>query len=143
MTPDEQYTQMSLWCLLSAPLLLSCNLTKLDDFTIGLLTNDEVLEINQDSLGIAAHTIAKAQSLFAFKAYQILAKDLEDGSKAVGLFNKGKVASNITVQWKDLGFSGTCSVRDLWRQQDLGTFPEKFTKRINSHGVLLLKIKPI
>ena len=84
LTPNEQYTHISLWCLLCSPLLIGCDMTKLDDFTLNLLTNDEVLDVSQDPLGRQAGRIAKNGSL------EIWAKDLEDGSKAVGLFNRGE-----------------------------------------------------
>src|SRR5258705_11829576 len=81
LTPDEQYAHMSAWCLQSVPLLLGCDLTKLDAFTLSLLTNDEVLAVNQDPLGKQAIIVSKTDSC------GVLAKDLADGSKAAGLFN--------------------------------------------------------
>jgi alpha-galactosidase len=141
LTPDEQYTQMSLWCLLSAPLLLSCNLTMLDEFTIGLLTNDEVLEINQDPLGIQATTIKSTFSIPGLIGTRVLAKKLEDGSMAVGLFNLGRFSCSVSIEWNRLGLEGMHSVRDLWRQKDLGEFSGKFSAKVAPHGVLLVKIK--
>ena len=84
LTPNEQYTHISLWSLLASPLLIGCDLTKLDDFTLNLLTNDEVIEVNQDPLGVQAHRIFKRDDV------EVWAKPLEDGSKAVGLFNLGE-----------------------------------------------------
>ena len=84
LTPNEQYTHVSLWCLLAAPLILSGDITRLDDFTLSLLTNDEVIEVDQDPLGKAALRVAKAGEL------EVWAKDMEDGRKAVGLFNRGE-----------------------------------------------------
>jgi alpha-galactosidase len=136
LTPSEQYTHISLWCLLCSPLLIGCDMTKLDDFTLNLLTNDEVLEVSQDSLGRQAVRIAKDGSL------EIWAKDLEDGSKAVGLFNRGDDAATITVKWSELGVSGQQSVRDLWRQQNLGKFPDQFHTEVSRHGVVLVKVTP-
>ena len=66
---------------------------------------------------------------------------LEDGSKAVGLFNRGAEAATVTVNWTDLGIKGKKAVRDLWRQQDLGKFSDKFEATVPSHGVVLVKIK--
>jgi alpha-galactosidase len=136
LTPSEQYTHISLWCLLCSPLLIGCDMTKLDDFTLNLLTNDEVLEVSQDPLGRQAARIAKNGSL------EIWAKDLEDGSKAVGLFNRGDDTATITVKWSELGVSGQQSVRDLWRQQDLGKFPDQFHTEVSRHGVVLVKVTP-
>jgi alpha-galactosidase len=112
LTPDEQYTHMSAWCLMSVPLLLGCDLTKLDAFTLSLLTNDEVIAINQDVLGKQATVISKQGDC------GILAKDLFDGSKAAGLFNTGDTGvKTIVLSWKDMGIQGKYIVRDLWRQK--------------------------
>jgi alpha-galactosidase len=139
LTHDEQYTHMSLWCLLSSPLLLGCDLTKLDDFTLSLLTNDEVLDVNQDPLA--------RQASFVFRdapgQVEVWAKAMEDGSKAVGLFNRSPAETNITAKWSDLGISGKQTVRDLWRHQDAGKFDGSFTAAVPSHGVVLVKISPV
>ena len=135
LTPDEQYTHISLWCLLSSPLLIGCDLEKLDDFTLGLLTNDEVLAIDQDALGKQAVTISKVGETCVY------AKPLEDGSIAAGLFNLGPVASAVSVKWSDLGIKGRRMVRDLWRQKDLGVFSDQFEAPIVApQGVVLVRI---
>ena len=134
LTPNEQYTHISLWCLLSAPLLIGCDMTQLDDFTLGLLTNDEVLDVNQDPLGQQAKRISKNGSL------EVWAKDLEDGSKAVGLFNRGPGEQTVQVSWSELGIHGKQTVRDLWRQKDLGKFANEFQTAVPRHGVVLVKI---
>jgi len=137
LTPNEQYTHLSLWCLLAAPLLLGCDLQNLDEFTLGLLTNDEVLEVDQDPLGRQAGRVA------ADGPTQVWAKDMADGSKAVGLFNlDDHEPRTVTVRWSDLGISGPRAVRDLWRQKDLGTFDGKFEARVLVHGVVLVRISP-
>jgi alpha-galactosidase len=132
--PNEQYTHISLWCLLSSPLLIGCDMTKLDDFTLGLLTNDEVLAVNQDPLGRPAGRVARSGSL------EIWARDLADGTKAVGLFNRGETETTATAKWSDLGLKGRQPVRDLWRQQTLGTFADAFSAPVPRHGVVLVKI---
>lgn len=136
LTPNEQYTHISLWCLLSAPLLIGCDMTHMDDFTINLLSNDEVLAVDQDSLGRQAARAAKDDLL------EVWAKDLEDGSKAVGLFNRGEGEARVTAKWPDLGISGKQTVRDLWRQKDLGQFDNAFDANVPRHGVVLIKISP-
>ncbi|MBE2212850.1 MAG: putative Ig domain-containing protein [Opitutaceae bacterium] len=158
LTPDEQYSHFTLWALWSAPLILGCPLDSMDSFTLGLLTNDEVLEVNQDPLGRMAVTILGECDK------QVLAKPLEDGSIAVGLFNRGSEPRALTVPWDMLVFDGlpeharlwnweltstgqdrnfSCSVRDLWRQQDVGVFREQFTAIVPSHGVILLRVRPV
>jgi alpha-galactosidase len=136
LTPSEQYTHISLWCLLCSPLLIGCDMTKLDDFTLNLLTNDEVLDVSQDPLGRQAGRIAKNGQL------EVWAKDLEDGTKAVGLFNRSDSAATVTVKWADLGVSGQQSVRDLWRQQNLGKFADQFQTEVSRHGVVMVKVSP-
>jgi len=136
LTPDEQYTHISLWCLLSAPLLIGCDLEKLDDFTLSLLTNDEVLALDQDSLARQAVCISTNGDL------RVYAKGLEDGSKAVGLFNLSANTAPVTVMWSDLRLSGKQTVRDLWRQEDVGVFADKFEAPVAPHGVVLVRIFP-
>jgi alpha-galactosidase len=134
LTPSEQYTHISLWCLLSAPLLIGSDLSRLDPFTINLLTNDEVLAVNQDPLGKQAVQVKSNSS------YEIWEKELDDGSKAVGLFNLTLKPLNIHVDLKDLGISGYADMRDLWRQKDLGPVDLSFEMMIQPHGAALLKI---
>jgi alpha-galactosidase len=135
LTPDEQYTHISLWCLLSAPLLIGCDLTTLDEFTLSLLTNDEVLDVNQDPLG------DQAQRIVIDDDKQLWVKNMEDGSKAVGLFNlDGFDEQSVIVKWSDLGINGKHSVRDLWRQKHMATSDEGYTVKVPAHGVVLVKI---
>ena len=136
LTPNEQYTQISLWSLLAAPLLLGSDLEKLDPFTLSLLTNDEVLAVNQDPLCRQATRVARVGSGVVY------AKLLEDGSWAVGLFNRGETERRVKVRWPALGIGGRHRVRDLWRQQDLGTFADEFEASVPRHGVVLVKVTP-
>ena len=136
LTPNEQYTHISLWSLLDAPLLIGCDMTQLDPFTLGLLTNDEVIDVNQDPLGKQAAPVSRQGNL------EVWSKALEDGSLAVGLFNRGRTVTTINANWQDLGVRGRQKVRDLWRQKDLGEFAENYAGAVPPHGVVLLKITP-
>ncbi len=136
LTPNEQYTHVSLWCLVAAPLILSGDITRLDEFTLSLLTNDEVLDVDQDPLGQPGRRVAIHEDL------EVWAKNLEDGTKAVGLFNRGDMETMVAAQWRDLGVTGKQSVRDLWRQQDLGLFDGEFKASVPRHGVVLVRLKP-
>jgi alpha-galactosidase len=161
LTPNEQYTHISLWCLLCSPLLIGCDMTQLDDFTLNLLSNDEVLEVNQDPLGRQAARIKQDGTL------EVWAKDMEDGSKAVGLFNRGDAEAVVSVTWPELGINGPQPasggaaqngasqlmtlgqhtgnrqlVRDLWRQKDLGYFKDQFQTPVPRHGVVLVSVSP-
>ena len=137
LTPDEQYTHISLWCMLSAPLLIGCDMDRLDPLTLGLLTNDEVLALDQDALGKQA---VRAATTGAIDVY---VKDLEDGSKAVGLFNRAPEAATVTFnKLAHLGMAGRQHVRDLWRQQDLPDVTGAIKATIGPHGVVLLRLAP-
>jgi alpha-galactosidase len=138
LTPDEEYTHMTLWCLLDAPLLLANDMSQMDAFTKNLLENDEVIGVSQDSLGDQAVTVAKDGDA------RVYAKNMEDGSKAVGLFNTGTNGTiTVTVKWSDLKISGEQNVRDLWRQKDLGKFNGEFSLPVAPHSAELVKISPL
>jgi alpha-galactosidase len=137
LTPDEQYTHITLWCLLSSPLLLGCDLSQLDDFTLGLLTNDEVIAVDQDPLGRQARRVMQDGPA------EVWAKDLEDGSKAVGLFNlSDSSVLKVTARRTDVGIAGAYAARDPWRQKDLGRFSNDFAAELPAHGSMLLKLTP-
>lgn len=135
LTPDEQYLQMSMWCLVSSTLLISCELDRLDEFTLRLLTTDEVLDINQDPLGKAARRTLTRGSL------DVWVKDLEDGSKAIGFFNRAREPLEAVVELKDLGLTGKYHVRDLWKRADLSDVEGQITVNPAPHGVKLYKFK--
>ncbi len=152
LTPDEQYTHISLWALQQAPLLIGCDMTQLDDFTLSLLTNHEVLAVNQD---IAAQPVKRIILQQGFEAW---IKKLADGSWALGVFYVGSTADapedyfawdqndkarELSIDVQSLGLKkGDYSVRDLWRQTDLGVSKEKINVKVPYHGVVLLKLKP-
>lgn len=137
LTYDEQYTHITLWCMVSSPLLIGCDMERMDEFTLNLLSNDEVLAVNQDALGRQGTCIAKSGPDDTLRVY---AKELEDGTKAVGLFNLGDQTAEVTVKWSDLKRSGSLKVRDLWRQKDLGRFESQFTMSVAPHGAELVKV---
>lgn len=134
MPPTMQYAYMSLWSLIAAPLIYSGDMSKLDEFTINVLCNPEVIEVNQDPLGECGNVIQKTKDQF------LLVKNLVDGSLAVGLFNRGKNAAEVAVDWSDLKLSGKQLVRDLWHQKDLGVFNQKFIAQVPAQGVVMVKI---
>jgi len=96
----------------------------------------EVVAVDQDAKGIQGHRITAEGPL------EVWAKQLSDGSMAVGLFNRGGTQDPMTVNFKDLGFSGAVTLRDLWNHKDLGSFQDHFTVEVPRHGVILLKVKP-
>ena len=135
--PDEQYLHFSLWCLFSAPLLIGCDMEKLDAFTLGLLTNDEVIAIDQDQLGKQATCVDTVGDL------RIYVKSLEEGSYAVGFCNFGLEKVNLSYKnFKHLGITGHKLVRDLWRQKDVASIDTKngsIDIHVPAHGVVLYK----
>ncbi len=135
LTGDEQITHMSLWCLLAAPLLVGCDLTRLDAFTSAVLTNDEVIAIDQDALGQEATMIRHDPN-----DGEVWARPLRDGTWAVGLLNGGPKEVPLTVRWANLGLRGPQKVRDLWLHEDEGTFDQDYTVAVPTHGTVLLKI---
>ena len=136
LTPNEQHSYMSLWCLMAAPLIFSGDMTKLDAFTLSILCNAEVIEIDQDTLGRQAKIIRQNDDQL------ILAKPLEDGSLAVGLFNLNEVEQEIAIPLSELGLQGTQRVRDLWRQRDLEPVRESLRSQVARHGVTLVRLWP-
>jgi alpha-galactosidase len=129
LTPNEQYSYMSLWALMASPLFFSGDMTQLDPFTLNVLCNSEVIGVDQDPLGHQAHVLRQNDNEL------VLVRDLEDGSKAVGLFNLGETSAKLTVSRADLGLTGKQYVHDLWRQKDLGKFKGEFQTEVPRHGV--------
>ena len=138
LAPHEQLTHITLWSLLAAPLLIGCDMTALDQFTIDLLTNDEVLAVDQDSLGKAASRVDQTQTLDG--TTQVWSRPLHDGTIAVGLFNTGTTPAKVSARWQKLGITGKQNVRDLWRAKDLGVRTGVFTTTVPKHSVVFVKI---
>jgi alpha-galactosidase len=134
LTPTEQYSFMSLWALSAAPIFFSGHMGKLDAFTINVLCNPEVIDIDQDSLGQCGRVINTGDNMF------LMVKDLDDGSKAIGLCNAGEFPSEVVAKWSDIGLKGKELVRDVWRQKELGAFRNEYKAQVPRRGVVLLRI---
>jgi alpha-galactosidase len=134
LTPNEQITHLTLWCLQSAPLLIGCDMAQMDPWTVSLLSNDEVLEVNQDPLAKPAGRRSQQDQV------EVWARPLWDGTMAVGLFNRGIERATVTARWSDLGLHGRQPVRDLWQQKNLGSFDGSFAVPVAGHGAVLVKI---
>lgn len=137
LTPNEQYTHVSLWAIVAAPFIFSGDITRLDEFTLSLLTNDEIIEVDQDPLGMPGYRVSKSGDS------EVWMRKLEDGSIAVGLFNRASADAKITASWSDLEIIGRQKVRDLWRQKDLGSFRDKYTAKVPGRGVVMVRITPL
>ena len=134
LTPNEQITHITMWALQAAPLLIGCDLTQIDRFTLDLLTNHDVIEVDQDELGKPARRVAVDGQT------EVWARPLADGSIAVGLFNRGEEAAKVTAKFNDIQVAGTRRVRDLWRGDDLGTRTEAYSVSVPRHGAVLIKV---
>ena len=134
MTPNEQYSFVSLWCLMAAPLFFSGDMRALDPFTLNVLCNPEVLEVDQDPLGECARVVELEEGDFA------MVKRLADGSHAVGLFHRGEFEKELRVEWQALGLAAPRRVRDLWRQQELVPAAQALAAHLGRHALLLVRV---
>ena len=133
--PDAmQYAYMSLWSLMAAPLIYSGDMSKLDKFTLNVLCNHEVIEVDQDPLGESAAVIKREDGNF------LMYKSLADGSISVGLFNRGKQETELSATWKELQISGVQVVRDLWHEKEMGLYADSLTVTVPPQGVVMVKI---
>ncbi len=135
MTDTEYRTHFSLWSLLAAPLLAGNDLRDIPPGVFDILTNKEVIAIDQDPLGKQATRVSKDGDL------EVWARPLADGSHAVGFFNRGASEAKVTAKWSDIGVNGSASVRDLWAHAGRGSFSADFSSNVPSHGVVLVKIE--
>jgi hypothetical protein len=134
-TRDEQLTLMSLWALAPSPLMLGMNLPDNDDWTTAMLSNPEVLAVNQDSLGRAARRMTGPPQVV-----ETWMKELADGPFAVGFFNRSAQPVKVNFPWRNLGFLSAPEVRDLWLRKDFGR-QENFVVELPPHGCALLRVK--
>jgi len=126
---------MSLWAILAAPLIAGNDLSKMTPYTVELLTNREVLAVDQDPLGRQGYRIAQEGP------FEVWMKPMGDGSKVVGLFNRQRFAEEMTVDFSQIGITSEAIVHDLWLKKDVGTFKDKFSAFVPRHGVVLVRIK--
>jgi len=138
MTTNEYRAHFSLWAILAAPLIAGNDLRSMSPEIKEILTNREVIAVNQDALGHQASRVAKGGSV------EIWSKMLKDGSRAVLVLNRGASETEASVPWTVLGYPEHLSagVRDLWVHKDLGKFTGKFSVKVPSHDVVVLTVKP-
>ena len=134
MNADEYRTHMSLWAILAAPLLAGNDLSTMTAETKAMLTNRDVIAVDQDAAG------KQGDRVWTEGPIEIWVRQLADGSKAVGVFNRHPSALTATVDFKALGFSRAVKARDIWQGKDLGTISAPYTAKIPGHGVLFLKV---
>jgi alpha-galactosidase len=132
--PEEERMQMSLWSLLAAPLFAGNDLAKMTPETLSILTNREVIAVDQDPKGIQGHRVWQQGPM------EIWMKPLADGSKAVGMFNREEHEMTVTLNFSDIGITGPAKLRDLWAHKDLGTFTGSYTATVPRHSVMMLLV---
>ncbi len=131
-TADEQRTMLTLWCIARSPLIIGGDLRELDDFTVSLLTNDEVLAVNQESVG--NRELFRNDGLAAWSAIS------KSRDAYIAAFNLSDTAANVTIKLAKLGMGGIVRVRDLWQRKDLPTVQSEFSPRIPAHGAGLYRL---
>ncbi|WP_319268607.1 putative Ig domain-containing protein [uncultured Draconibacterium sp.] len=134
LTPDEQYTHITLWTLWAAPMLIGCPIENMNAFTLNLFKNYELIDIHQDAKAIPGITVYEKDGL------EIVVRDLENGDKAIGLFNKNETEQVVTMDWETIGLSCTKNIRDVWRNKDIGAFNNRFSASVRPHGVILIRV---
>jgi alpha-galactosidase len=134
MRTEEYRTHMTLWALLAAPLLAGNDLTKMTPETVALLTNRDIIAIDQDRAG------RQADRAWAEGKFEVWARTLADGSKVVGLFNRASKSDQIEVDFSKLGYTQAIKARDVWANSDLGTLPLTWQAVVPGHGVILLHL---
>jgi len=136
MTDTEYRAHFSMWAIMAAPLISGNDLTTMSSATVAILTAPEVLAVDQDALGVQGTKVTDNGS-----GLQVWAKTLSGtNTKAVALLNRSASTASITVNWSDIGLSGSATVRDLWAKSDLGAFSGSYTASVSSHGVVLIKV---
>jgi len=137
-TKIECQAHFSLWCILAAPLMASNDIRTMSADVAEILTNKEVIAVNQDSLGIQGRKVRDDGDL------EVWAKQLDDGGRAVVLFNRGNSDEEISVSWSEIGYPNQllAEVRDLWLKKDLGQSKGSFAATVPSHGVVMVRIMP-
>jgi alpha-galactosidase len=135
MTDTEYRTHLSLWAMLAAPLLAGNDLRNMSPATLEVLTNSEVIAIDQDKLGQQGKQVWKSGD------QEIWTRPLSGGATAVAVFNRGKDEAKVSVKWPELQLAKKKTVRDLWLHQDITTAGPEYLATVPSHGVVLLRVK--
>ncbi len=136
MNATEYRSHFSLWCILAAPLMAGNDLRSMSRKTAEILTNKEVIAVNQDPLGTEGTRLRDDGDT------EVWMKPFSDGSKAVVLFNRGKQPARISVTAKEIGLTEQAKARDLWAHKDLGTIRDSYSASVPAHDVVMLRVTP-
>ena len=138
MSVSEYRAHFSLWCVLAAPLMAGNDIRSMSPEIAAILTNKEVIAVDQDPLGMQGRRVKRDGD------FDVWAKQLADGGRAVALLNRSNAESQMSVSWSEIGYPNylSASVRDLWQQKDLGRRAGSFSATVPRHGVVMVRIKP-
>lgn len=138
MTATEYRAHFSLWCILAAPLMAGNDIRQMTPETAEILTNREVIAVDQDPLGLQGRRVKREGDS------DVWARQLSDGGRAVALLNRGKAPAKVSVSWGEIGYPAhlSAAVRDLWAKKDLGQHTGSFSADVPAHGVVLVKVEP-
>ena len=136
LSDTEGRAHFSMWAIMAAPLITGNDLTQMSDTTKSILTNKEIIAVNQDPLGYQGRVVGTPGT-----NSEVWAKNLTGtNTRAVALFNRGTANASITVKWSDIGLEGSHKVRDLWKHQDLGAVSGEYSAEVPSHGVVMINV---
>ncbi len=138
MTEDEEKSHFGLWCIMNSPLMIGCDLRTIPSTTLDIITNREIIAVNQDVLGLQAQVVNRNGKQF------VLAKSIEKDQgkiRAVALFNAEDSAQIMRIDFKEIQLSEKAYVRDLWKHQDLGAFTSYYEVSVPAHGIAMLRIE--
>jgi alpha-galactosidase len=135
LTTNQRYQYVTLWSIICAPFFFSCDINEMDEFTLRLLANAEVVNINQDELGHVAEVIRDTEE------ETIMMKKMADGTKILAVFNRNPtIERTITIKWSEFNGADKYSVFDVWRQEDLGVYKNEMSVKLSPDGVGLFKL---
>jgi alpha-galactosidase len=135
----EARAHFSMWCILAAPLMAGNDIRSMSPATREILTNKELIAVNQDSLGAQGRRVKRDGER------EVWSKQLSDGGRAVALLNRGETPSQIMVSWTDIGYPQSLNVgaRDLWEKKDLGTMKGSYSVTVPVHGAVVVRLMPV
>lgn len=136
--PNEEEVHFGMWCIMSSPLLIGCDMNTIPDFSLKLLKNKELIALNQDVLGLQAHVVQHENESY------VLVKDIEQKrglTRAVALYNPSDQPCDFIVPFETLELGGNVKVRDLIKQKDLGKMKGEIRQTVQPHSVMICKME--
>ncbi len=137
LTKEEDKTHFGMWCIMSSPLLIGCDINTITQESLDLMTNEELIALNQDKLGLQAYVVKKENGCY------VLVKDIETyagNKRAIAFYNPTDYYQNISINFADIDLNGTVQVRDLFERADIGNFSGSFGVQIPAHGTRIYSL---